>query len=181
MADQEFELTAQLRIRVAEAKDAKDLQAYCFTGRTAEEIDKELKDDLSRNKKGEIYRVVAEASGHAIGNIRFERNKVDNEIGEISQLTVSPPFRQFDIAAKLIDATEQIAQENGIKTLQIELPRSEKAIISAYTEWGFAERPVVTLQKTVESPDQETSTDKNAPSEESPEDSDNEGEQQELL
>ena len=181
MADQEFELTAQLRIRAAAANDADDLQAYCFSGRPAEEIDTELKDDLSRNKKGEVYRIVAEASGHAIANIRLERNPIDNEIGDVSQLTVSPPFRQFEVADKLLGVTEQIAQENGIKTLQIELPKSEKAIINAYKGWGFDERPVVTLQKIVEAPEQEAHTDESPPSEESPEDSADEGEQQKLL
>lgn len=158
MADREFQLTAQLRVRMATAKDAQDLQTYCFAGDTVEEINKELKEDLSRNKKGEVYRLVAEASGHAIGNIRFERSKLDNDLGEISQLTVSPPFRQFEVADKLIDVTQQIAQENGVKTLQIELPKSENAIIEAYKRWGFDERPVVILQKTVESSDQEAST-----------------------
>lgn len=196
MADQEFELTTKLRIRAAAANDAKALEQYCFTGRTAAEIDEELLDDLARTEKGEVYRIVAEASGHAIGNIRLERHPLNPEIGEVSQLAVSAPFRQFAVADKLIDFTEQVAQENDITTLQIELSRSEEAIINAYKGWGFDERPVVTLQKavgaadTVSAPDQEASTDENPPPEESPqleesfadsEDSADEGQQQKLL
>ena len=67
MADQEFELTTKLRIRPAAANDAKALEQYCFTGKTTAEIDQELQDDLSRTNAGEVYRIVAEASGHAIG------------------------------------------------------------------------------------------------------------------
>ena len=149
MANQEFELTTTLRIRPADANDARALEQYCFTGKTTEEIDQELQDDLSRTQKGEVYRIVAEASGHAIGNIRLERHPLDPEIGEVGQLAVSAPFRQFAVADRLIDFAEQVAEENGITTLQIELSRSEEAIINAYKGWGFDERPVVTLQKTV--------------------------------
>ena len=169
MANQEFELTTTLRIRPADANDAKALEQYCFTGKTTEEIDQELQDDLSRTQKGEVYRIVAEASGHAIGNIRLERHPLAPEIGEVGQLAVSAPFRQFAVADRLIEATEQVAGENGITTLQIELSPSEEAIINAYKGWGFDERPVVTLQKTVGSSDTESTADQEAPTEENPE------------
>ena len=175
MADQEFELTTKLRIRTAAADDAKALEQYCFTGRAASEIDQELQEDLSRTERGEVYRIVAEASGHAIGNIRLERHPLNPEIGDVSQLAVSAPFRQFAVADRLIEFTEQIAQENGITTLQIELSRSEEPIINAYKGWGFDERPVITLQKTVgasdtaSTSDQEASTDETPSLEESPE------------
>ena len=191
MANQEFELTTTLRIRPAAANDAKALEQYCFTGKTTEEIDQELQEDLSRTEKGEVYRIVAEASGHAIGNIRLERHPLNPEIGEVGQLAVSAPFRQFAVADRLIDSTEQVAQENGITTLQIELSRSEDAIINAYKGWGFDERPIVTLQKTVgasdtaSAPDQETTSTDEIPepadSSEDSEDSTDDGGQQKLL
>lgn len=207
MADQEFELTTKLRIRAAAADDAKALELYCFTGRTTEEIDQELQEDLARTQKGEVYRIVAEASGHAIGNIRLERQPHNSEIGEVGQLAVSAPFRQFAVADKLIEFTEQVAAENGIATLQIELSPSEEPIINAYKAWGFDERPVVTLQKAVGASsaaidlNEEANTDEAPSSEddlelqegaagadgdlegsnEDSEDSDDEGGQQELL
>ena len=175
MADQEFELTTTLRIRAAAANDAKALELYCFTGRTTEEIDQELHEDLARTQKGEVYRIVAEASGQAIGNIRLERHPLNSEIGEVGQLAVSAPFRQFAVADRLIESAEQVAATNGITTLQIELSPSEEAIINAYKAWGFDERPVVTLQKAVGAsstagdPNEEASTDETASSEEVPE------------
>ena len=162
MANQEFELTTTLRIRPAAANDAKALEQYCFTGKTTEEIDQELQEDLSRTQQGEVYRIVAEASGHAIGNIRLERHPLAPEIGEVGQLAVSAPFRQFAVADRLIEATEQVAEENGITTLQIELSPSEEAIINAYKGWGFDERPVITLQKTVGSSDTASASDQEA-------------------
>ena len=164
MADQEFELTTKLRIRAADANDAKALELYCFTGRTLEEIEQELQADLSRTQAGEVYRIVAEASGHAIGNIRLERHPRNSEIGEVGQLAVSAPFRQFAVADRLVESTERVAQENGITTLQIELSQSEEAIINAYKGWGFDERPVVTLQKTVGSSDTASAPDEEEPS-----------------
>ena len=200
MANQEFELTTTLRIRSAAANDAKALEQYCFTGKTTEEIDQELQEDLSRTQKGEVFRIVAEASGHAIGNIRLERHPLNPEIGEVGQLAVSAPFRQFAVADRLIESTEEVAQENGITTLQIELSRSEEAIITAYKGWGFDERPVITLQKEVGSSDTASTSDQEATTDETPsledapaeefqlengsensEDSDNEEQQQKLL
>ena len=169
MANQEFELTTTLRIRPAAANDAKALEQYCFTGKTTEEIDQELQEDLSRTQKGEVYRIVAEASGHAIGNIRLERHPLAPEIAEVGQLAVSAPFRQFAVADRLIEATEQVAEENGITTLQIELSPSEEAIINAYKGWGFNERPVITLQKTVGSSDTADAADQEAATDETPE------------
>ena len=196
MADQEFELTTKLRIRAADTNDARALEQYCFSGRTLEEIDQELQDDLARTQNGEVYRIVAEASGHAIGNIRLERHPLAPEIGEVGQLAVSALFRQFAVADRLIEATEQVAEEKGMTTLQIELSPSEEAVINAYKGWGFDERPVVTLQKTVGSsdttgaPDAEPSMDEEPPSEEDSEreavsedlgDSADEEQQQKLL
>ena len=200
MADQEFELTTRLRIRAAAADDAKALETYCFTGRTTEEIDQELQADLARTQNGEVYRIVAESSGQAIGNIRLERHPLNAEIGEVGQLAVSAPFRQFAVADKLIDFTERVAAENGITMLQIELAPSEEAIINAYKAWGFDERPIVTLQKAVGAssaagdPDEEAATDETPSSEadaeedheleeasDDSEDSTAEGGQQELL
>ncbi len=182
MADQDFELTAKLRIRAVTANDAKDLQTYCFTTSTVEEIGNQLKDDLARNKKGEVYRLVVEASNHAIGNIRVERHKLDNALGELSQLAVCTPFRAFQVADKLVAVAEQVAQENGIETLQIELPKSDGGIIEAYKKWGFAERPVVTLQKQVgQSTPEETPVATATPPPERPKAPGDEGKQQELL
>lgn len=180
MANQEFELTTTLRIRPAAANDAKALEQYCFIGKTPAEIDQELQDDLSRTEKGEVYRIVAEASGHAIGNIRLERHPLNPEIGEVGQLAVSAPFRQFAVADRLIEFTEQVAGENGMTTLQIELSRSEEPIINAYKGWGFDERPVVTLQKIVGSSDTAEAVDQEASADEAPSLEDSPGEELQL-
>ena len=177
MADQEFEVTAKLQIRTITANDAVDLHTYCFSAKPLEELEKEIKQDVAQARQGKVFRVVAEASGHPIGHIRLERSKLDDAIGEINQLAVSPPFRKFDVADHLVKVIEEVAADNKMQALRIEVPKSETAIIEAYKKWGFGERPVVTLQKEIagtnkENPDSEA---------EAPGGNDEKGEQQELL
>ena len=186
MADQEFEMSAKLQIRAAEAKDATDLHTYCLGETPVEEITAQLKEDVSRGRKGEVHRLVVDAGGHAVANIRVERNKGNPKSGEIGQLAVAAPFRAFGVADKLIDAVGKLAQEGGVKILQIELSNSDAAIIEAYKRWGFAERPVVTLEKSLDAAEAEASEEDEAPEPppekaEAYDDSDNGGEQQELL
>jgi N-acetylglutamate synthase-like GNAT family acetyltransferase len=182
MANQEFELVAKLGIREAEAKDAEHLHTYCFPESTLEDITAELKDDLKSNRKKDVFRIVAEASGHAIGSVRVERNNSLPEVGEIGQLSVSAPFRAFGVAERLIETVEQLAGENDINMLQIEIPSTETSIVEAYKRFGFDERPVVTLQKPIDSSDQSAEEDSDeSPSEEQSEEAEPEGGQRELL
>jgi sulfite reductase (NADPH) hemoprotein beta-component len=149
MAEREFRVAAKLRIRTVAEKDANDLQTYCFSNKRLEELSTEIKEDLQKIKTREVHRFVVEASGHAIANIRLERSKRNGAVGEISQLAVAPPFRNFGLADKLVEAVEKMARGEQIRTLKIELPKSASAIIEAYKKWGFAEPPVVTLEKSV--------------------------------
>lgn len=183
MANQEFELTAKLGIRAAEAKDAEHLHTYCFPENTLEEITAQLKDDLKSNRQKDVFRVVAEASGHAIGSVRVERSKSESEVGEIGQLSVSAPFRAFGVAERLIETVEQLAGENDINMLQIEVPSSDTSIVEAYKRFGFDERPVVTLQKPVSASEktEEETAEESPPSEEQAEEAEGEGGQRELL
>lgn len=182
MANQEFELTAKLGIRAAEAKDAEHLHTYCFPENTLEEITAQLKDDLKSNRKKDVFRVVAEASGHAIGSVRVERQQSQPEVGEIGQLSVSAPFRAFGVAERLIETVEQLAGENDINMLQIEIPNTDTSIVEAYKRFGFDERPFVTLQKPINSSGEtEEEASEDSPPEEEAEEAEGEGGQRELL
>lgn len=150
MQSREFELKTTLKFREAKANDAEDLHLYCFAHEKLEDIEEELKSDLEKMKKDRLYRLVVDASDHAVANIRMERGLSDPDIGKISRLAVSVPFRTFNLADRLIDAIYDIAVENGIKIIQVDIPKSEKNIIEAYKKWDFAERDVVTLQREVE-------------------------------
>ena len=72
------------------------------------------------------------------------------EIAKVGDLVVSGPFRQLGVADHLMAAAETTAAGDGAKTIEIELPASEKSVIQRYKDWGFSEKPLVVLQKMLE-------------------------------
>ena len=147
MANQDFDLIGAVRVRSAEENDAAHLHAYCFPEKTREQVTEELKTDLEDGSG--TYRLVAEASGYPIGQVTVKQSVVDPEIAQVSGLAVAGPFRQLGVADHLMGAAEDTATENGAKTLEIELAPSETSVIQRYKDWGFSEKPVVVLQKTL--------------------------------
>ena len=80
MAEQEFEVVAKLRIRQAKLEDAKDLQAYCFPDQQLKAVTESLVHDLDQEKDKSIVRLVADASGYAVGQIRIERKSSEDSV-----------------------------------------------------------------------------------------------------
>lgn len=177
MANQDFNFAGALKVRSAEKEDAAHLQSYCFPEKTKTQVTKDLDADLAEDSQ--THRLVAEVGGYPIGQISITRDAADPEIAEVGDLAVSAPFRPLGVADHLMDAAETTAAEDGVKTLEIELPASEAPVIQRYKDWGFTEKPLVVLQKSLDSAaedDEETAED-----EEENEAVDAGGEQQELL
>ena len=149
MADQAFEFSAKLEFRPMKDDDVQDLQTYCFSNKTIDEIKEEISQDLDRIEKGEVFRIIADAGGHAIGQVRIERATAQSTVANVGGLYVSAPFRAFGVSAKLIESAVETASKNEIETLEIEVMKSDVAIIDAYRNWGFEERPTITLQKSI--------------------------------
>ncbi len=145
MANQDFNLIGAIKVRSAEESDASHLHAYCFPEKTIEQVTEELKTDLAADSG--TYRLVAEASGYPIGQITVKKDAGNPEIARIGSLAVAGPFRQLGVADYLIEAAEATATANYVKSLEIELTPSETSVIQRYKAWGFAEKPVVILQK----------------------------------
>ena len=168
MANQDFSLSGAVKVRPAQQKDAAPLHQFCFPEKDETEITDALKADLA--KGSQTHRLVAEVSGYPIGQISVKEDANDSEISTVGDLIVSGPFRQLGVADHLMAAAEVTAAENGAKTLEIELPTSEKSVIQRYKDWGFSEKPLVVLQKTLDAAseaDEETDTeeDKEQPTE----------------
>ncbi len=176
MANQDFNITGLVTIRPAEEKDAEHLHTSCFPEKTNAAVTKELKADLAEDSL--TSRLVAEASGYAIGQIAIGKNAADAEAAQISGLAVSGPFRQLGVADHLMEAAEKAAAESGAKTLEIELAASETSVIQRYKSWGFVEKPLVILQKPL---DGEAETEEADDSEPKQNVEASGGEQQELL
>jgi len=145
--EQGFDITAGLRIRKANMDDATALRAYCFPSDTLEEVEKQLKRDIERMERGEMYRLVAEVNGYAIGNIQLEFNRRNRKVAQIHKLIVTGPFRGSAVADKLVDSVSEMAKQSGVETLQIEANRSDGKIIEKYKSWGFAEKESIILEK----------------------------------
>ena len=178
MANQDFNLAGALKVRSAEKDDAAHLHAYCFPEKTKTQVTKELDADLA--EESQTHRLVAEVGGYPIGQISITRNAVDPEVAEIGGLAVSAPFRPLGVADNLMAAAETTAAEDGVKTLEIELPSSETPVIQRYKDWGFTEKPLVVLQKVLGETSEEEEEDTDVDEEEN-EAVDAGGEQQELL
>ncbi|MCY3743386.1 MAG: GNAT family N-acetyltransferase [Candidatus Poribacteria bacterium] len=182
MANQDFNLAGALKVRSAEKEDATHLHSYCFPEKTKTQVTKELDADLA--EESQTHRLVAEVGGYPIGQISITRDAVDPEVAEVGGLAVSAPFRPLGVADHLIAAAEVTAAENGVKTLEIELPSSETSVIERYKDWGFTEKPLVVLQKALDSaPEADDGEDEEATAENGEENEavDAGGEQQELL
>ena len=145
MENKDFDLRGKLNVRSAKEDDANHLQAYCFPEKTREQVADELKADLDADSQ--TTRLVADASGYAVGHITVKQHPLNDEAGQISDLAVSGPFRLLGVADHLIAAAETAAIENGLKILEIELATTDTPVIQRYKDWGFSEKPIVTLQK----------------------------------
>ena len=177
MANQDFSFAGALKVRSAEKEDAAHLQSYCFPEKTKTQVTKDLDADLAEDSQ--THRLVAEVGGYPIGQISITRDAVDPEVAEVGDLAVSAPFRPLGVADHLMNAAEATAAEEGVKTLEIELPASEAPVIQRYKDWGFTEKPLVVLQKSLDSEPEED--DETAEDGEENEAVDAGGEQQELL
>lgn len=144
MDNKDFDLIGTLKVRPAKEEDAVSLQMYCFPEKSKEVVADELKTDLA--EESSTIRLVADSSGYAVGHISVKQHPANPEIGQISDLAVSGPFRLLGVADNLVEAAEDAAKDDGLNALQIELGSTDK-VIQRYKDWGFSERPIVTLEK----------------------------------
>ena len=145
MANQDYKLTGDLKVRPAEKEDATHLHSYCFPEKTKTQVTKALEADLA--DESQTHRLVAEVGGYPIGQISVKQSSIDPEIAHVADLAVSGPFRPLGVADHLMAAAETAAEGNGVKTLEIEVPVSETNVIQRYKDWGFSEKPLVVLEK----------------------------------
>lgn len=147
MANKDFDLKGILKVREANEDDANNLQEYCFPDQTKEDVANDLKADLAEDSQK--TRLVAESSNYAVGHISVKQHPAGSNVGQISDLAVAGPFRLLGVADHLIASAEATAADKGMEILEIELTPDEKPVIQRYKDWGFSEKPIVTLQKTI--------------------------------
>ena len=145
--EQAFDITAGLRVRKVTIDDATALRTYCFPSDTLEKVEKQLKQDIEKMERGEMFRMVAEVNGYAIGNIQLDFSKRNRKAAQIHKLIVTGPFRGSATADTLIEAVCEMAKQSGVELIQLEAQRSDGKIIEKYKSWGFEEKETIILEK----------------------------------
>ncbi len=146
--EQGFDISAGLKIRKATVDDATALRTYCFPSETLEETEKQLKKDMERMERGDMFRLVAEVNGYAVGNIQLEFNKGKRKkVAQIHKLIVTGPFRGSTVADRLVDAISEMAKQSGVEVIQLEANRADGKIIEKYKSWGFEEKETIILER----------------------------------
>jgi len=145
--EQAFDITAGMRVRKVTMDDATALRTYCFPSDTLEKVEKQLKQDIGKMERGEMFRMVAEVNGYAIGNIQLDFNKRNRKTAQIHKLIVTGPFRGSATADRLVEAVCEMAKQSGVELIQLEAQRSDGKIIEKYKSWGFEEKETIILEK----------------------------------
>ncbi len=145
--EQAFDITAGMRVRKVTMDDATALRTYCFPSDTLEKVEKQLKQDIDKMERGEMFRMVAEVNGYAIGNIQLDFNKRNRKTAQIHKLIVTGPFRGSATADRLVEAVCEMAKQSGVELIQLEAQRSDGKIIEKYKSWGFEEKETIILEK----------------------------------
>lgn len=145
--EQAFDITAGLRVRKVAMDDATALRTYCFPSDTLEKVEKQLKQDIDKMERGEMFRMVAEVNGYAVGNIQLDFNKRNRKTAQIHKLIVTGPFRGSATADRLVEAVCEMAKQSGVELIQLEAQRSDGKIIEKYKSWGFEEKETIILEK----------------------------------
>lgn len=98
-------------IRLAKLEDAPSLQRNCLPSNTLDEVKNFLKNDFEEMEEGNKFRLVADVSGAAIGNLElfFSRHPLTFHTAEISTVVVNPKFGRKGIATKMIESALKLA------------------------------------------------------------------------
>jgi ribosomal-protein-alanine acetyltransferase len=81
-----------------------------------------------------VAKIKGEIVGFIIGAICIERNSLT---GHILTIDVSPIHRQKGIAQKLLEETETIFKEKGVKTCRLEVRENNIAALRLYQKLGY--------------------------------------------
>lgn len=93
-----------------------------------------ITEEIIQNKAA-IY-MCAEVSGRAVGYAGMWQ--VCDE-GHITNIAVHPEFRSSGVGSLLMEALLEIAKENGITALTLEVRRSNHNALTLYRKYGFEE------------------------------------------
>lgn len=125
---------SDLIIRQAQIKDVKEmatLDVLCFTEPWSEDS---FYKELTENKVA-LY-LVSEIEGKVVG---YAGVWLVSGEGHITNIAVSPSFRRKKIAENMVTVMINVAEEENVKMLTLEVRQSNEAAKSLYRKLGFVE------------------------------------------
>lgn len=140
-------MTAQrdLILRPAQEQDAFDLYQACWCDRPFMAVQDFLQRCLAAMQRGRGFALVAEAQGQVVG---FGMLTLWGQMGEISDLVVSPSRRGGGIGTALIEYLSEKAARLGIPAVEIGVSESNPRARALYERLGFS--PHRTLELNLE-------------------------------
>lgn len=137
--------TSELRIRVAQLSDAKDLHHRCYPDRNSRHVERRIEWAIAGLVRGERIPLVAEAEGEALAYIEIHLRQT---VAELSSLIVAEPFRRRGVATALLNVSREVARDHGAKLLTVAVELEAKRLQGFYRKRGF--RPHRTVRGVVE-------------------------------
>lgn len=83
------------------------------------------------------FLLIARAQGRGIGVIGFYANDLNNGIAHIMYVSVLDGCRNFGIGGALLDKAIAVAKVSGMKTIRLNVLRTNDRAISLYERRGF--------------------------------------------
>lgn len=133
-----------LTIRPVKQGDAPALQANCWPDKLEAAVTIFISDVLRRTSHDLAWGVVAvREGGIAIGYGQIARWA---RVGEISDLIVAEAWRDQGIGTALIRYLLGIAQQKGLRQVEIGAQESNRGALKLYRRLGFVDQRQVTMQ-----------------------------------
>jgi ribosomal-protein-alanine N-acetyltransferase len=110
-----------------------EIETQCFDREafTKQQIASLLRD---YNSVSLVAKINGEIMGFIIGTIYIERNSLT---GHILTIDISPVHRRKGTAQKLLQETEKIFKEKGVKTCRLEVREDNIAALRLYQKFGY--------------------------------------------
>lgn len=117
-----------LRTVIGDASAIAEIENVCFTSKWTEKL---IIEEIS-NKNSVSF--VCKINNNIVGYIFF---RYLFEEGEVLKICVLPSFRKFGIGYSLMEKALEIAYENGVEKVFLEVRESNVPAISLYEKFGF--------------------------------------------
>ena len=127
-------LAQPLLIRFARLEDAHALHTSCFPEEGYDSVEDYLRWCLDSPERP--ARLIAVLDGYLVAHVELT-SRQNGTWAEISHLVVSEPFRQQNLAPRVIGAAVRLARRWGCSEIRLQVPVEDQERMNNYQRWGF--------------------------------------------